>query len=107
MALRCEFNLASAVKSSRFEVPFSACLSQAKQLSLFIDMSPGVLGGSPRIAGTRIPVYMILNAIEEHGTIEGALCSYRSLSVEQVKDAVLFAANVLECPVVEYSQNPR
>jgi uncharacterized protein (DUF433 family) len=87
------------VKSKNFDISFSSVLNKAKQLSLFVDMNPDILGGTPRVAGTRIPVYMVLNAVGEHGSIEGATCSYRSLSTEQIRDAIHFAANVLESPI--------
>src|SRR3954463_9490405 len=61
-----------------FAVPFSIVLENAKQLSLFVDIDTEILGGTPRIDGTRIPVYMVLNAIEEHGSIQGAVNAYRS-----------------------------
>jgi uncharacterized protein (DUF433 family) len=82
-----------------FDVPFSSVLENAKQLSLFVDMDSEVLGGTPRVGGTRIPVYRVLNAIDEYGSIDGATIAYRSLTVEQVRDAVQFAAHVLESPV--------
>jgi uncharacterized protein (DUF433 family) len=90
---------ADTVKPKDFDVPFASVLENAKQLSLFVDMDSDVLGGTPRILGTRIPVHRVLNAIEEYGNIEGATKAYRSLTLEQVRDAVQFAAHVLEFPV--------
>ncbi len=78
-------------------VPFSSVLQRALEQSEYIDMDYGILGGSPRIANTRIPVYMILDAIEFHGDLAGAIQSYPELTIEQVRDALLFAAAVLEC----------
>jgi uncharacterized protein (DUF433 family) len=54
--------------------------------------------GRPCIAGTRIPVHLVLWAIEQHGSVEGALKSYPDLSVEQVKEALYFAETVLGSP---------
>jgi uncharacterized protein (DUF433 family) len=84
--------------AKHLEVPFYTVLQSALEQSKHIDMNYGVLGGSPRIANTRIPVYMILDAIEFHGDLAGAIKSYPELTMEQVRDAVLFAAGVLECP---------
>jgi uncharacterized protein (DUF433 family) len=62
-------------------------------------MDEEILGGTPRIAGTRIPVYMVLDAVEYYGDLEGARRSYPQLSLEQVKEAVGFAGALLEHPV--------
>jgi uncharacterized protein (DUF433 family) len=90
---------AETARPKDFEIPFFSVLENAKQLSLFVDMDPEVLGGTPRIGGTRIPVYRVLNAIDEYGSIDDATAAYRSLTVEQIHDAVQFAAHVLESPV--------
>lgn len=82
-----------------FDVPFSAALRRALEAFPSIEMDSDVLSGTPRIAGTRIPVYMILDAIEFHGDIAGVLKSYPGLTKEQVKDALSFAGAVLEHPV--------
>ena len=58
-----------------------------------------VLGGTPRIKDTRIPVYRILNAIEEYGGMAEAQLVFPSLTLEMVKDSVRFAATVLESPI--------
>lgn len=67
-------------RPKNFSFPFSSVLKKAEQLSLFVDIDPEILGGTPRIDDTRIPVYMVLNAIHEHGSIQGARRVYRSLT---------------------------
>lgn len=64
-----------------------------------IVVQQGLVGGNPCVDGTRIPVYMILDAIEFHGTLRGVLKSYPQLSADQVKDAVRFSKIVVECCV--------
>jgi uncharacterized protein (DUF433 family) len=64
-----------------------------------VSLDYSVLGGTPHIVGTRIPVFMIVDAVEYHGTLVGVLKSYPNLTVEQVKDALSFAAAVTEHPV--------
>jgi uncharacterized protein (DUF433 family) len=64
-----------------------------------ISINPDVMAGAPCITGTRIPVYVVLEAIERHGTLKGAVTSYPQLNVEQVRDALTFAKIVVECPV--------
>jgi uncharacterized protein (DUF433 family) len=87
--------------AKHLDVPFSTVLQCALEQAKFVDMDYAILGGAPRVAGTRIPVHMILDAIEFHGDLDGTIKSYPELTIEQVRDAVLFAANVLECPCVK------
>ena len=58
-----------------------------------------MLCGTPRIAGTRVPVYMVVDAVQYYGNLDGALKSYPHLTIEQVRDALSFAGAVLEQPV--------
>ena len=82
-----------------FDVPFSTTLRKALEAFPSIAMDADVICGTPRIAGTRIPVYMVLDAVQYYGTTQGALTSYPQLTLEQVKDALSFAGAVLEQPV--------
>ena len=81
-----------------FTIPFQTVLNRALQLCPSIAMDASVLSSTPRIAGTRIPVYMVLDAIRFYGTVQGALTSYPQLTSDQVKEALSFAAQVLEQP---------
>ncbi len=87
------------VRPKNFDVPFISVLENAKQLSLFVEMDGDVLGGTPRIGGTRIAVHRVLDAIDEYESLADVTKAYRSLTIEQVHDAVQFAARVLEFPV--------
>lgn len=93
----CRAKMISTAKD--FDVPFASVLREAAKHYNSIAIDDEVLGGTPRIAGTRIPVYMILDAIDYYGNLDGALKSYPHLSIEQVKEAVSFAGEVLEHPV--------
>lgn len=62
-----------------------------------IAMNDDVLGGTPRIAGTRVPLYMVVRAVRHFGSIEGAMEEY-DLTRVQVTEALAFAASVLELP---------
>jgi len=86
------------LSSKDFDVPFSTVLRKALGDFPSIDIDSDVLCGTPRIAGTRIPVYMILDAVQHYGTVQGALTSYSHLTEHQVKEALMFAAAVLEHP---------
>jgi len=94
---KCRDRFISTLKD--FEVPFCLVLQDAATEYPCIAIDDEILGGTPRIAGTRIPVYMVLDAVEYYGELEGARKSYPQLSLEQVKEAVGFAGAVLEHPV--------
>ncbi len=82
-----------------YELPLFSVFQAAAAKCRFISMDPEVMAGAPCITGTRIPVYMILDAIEFYGNLEGAIRSYPRLTLEHVQDAVSFAKLVLECPI--------
>lgn len=81
-----------------YTVSFDAVLKAALETSPLIAADPEVVLGAPRIAGTRIPVYMVLDAIGFYGTTEDVLKSYPQLTSDQVAAAIAFAALVLEQP---------
>jgi uncharacterized protein (DUF433 family) len=64
-----------------------------------ISSNRSILGGTPCIAGTRVPVYMIVEAVCHYGNLQGALEWYPQLSEDNVKDAMRFSKLVLECPI--------
>jgi uncharacterized protein (DUF433 family) len=82
-----------------FHCSVASTFEEASRAVPGITSRPGVLGGSPCVRGTRIPVYMILDAIDHYGTVDGALKSYPKLTKEQVRDAIRFAKSVMERPV--------
>ena len=61
-----------------------------------IRMDPKVLGGAPCIAGTRIPVYAILQLVEAGYSHKRILKSFPSLSAEDLEAALRFSAIVME-----------
>jgi uncharacterized protein (DUF433 family) len=65
-----------------------------------ISIDPDVMTGAPCIGGTRIPVYMVLDAVEHYGSLDVGQ-SYAGLTPQQVKDAIGFAKLVVECPIGE------
>jgi uncharacterized protein (DUF433 family) len=84
-----------------YEYPLSVVYRRAAQKYSQISIDPERKAGAPCIVGTRIPVYMVLDALEEHGSIDGVRKSYPGLTVEQIRDAIGFARFVLECPIDE------
>ena len=89
-----------------FDVSLRTVLERAAEQFEHIALDKEILGGTPRIANTRIPIYKILDAVDYYGNLEGALKSYPQLSLEQVKEAMAFAGQVLEHPVDDKSENP-
>lgn len=82
-----------------YALPLSEVFETAAKECPAINIDPSVMAGAPCIVGTRIPVYGVLDAIEHHGTLDGVLKSYPRLSIDQVKEAVMFAKLVVECPL--------
>ena len=90
----------SAVDEVRaYSLPVSESFQIAMSDYPAVSVNPDVMSGAPCVDGTRIPVYMILDAVEHHGSLHGALESYPNLTAEQVKDAIGFAKIVVECPL--------
>ncbi len=82
-----------------YAVPLAEVFRTAAKECPFVSIDPDVVAGAPCIAGTRIPVYGVLDALENHGTVDGVLQSYPRLTNDQVKNALLFAKLVVECPL--------
>ncbi len=60
--------------------------------SQYITSDPGILGGKPRIAGTRISVELILEQLALGDTIDDLLYAYPQLTREQILAALAFAS---------------
>jgi uncharacterized protein (DUF433 family) len=58
-----------------------------------IEMNPEVMLGKPVIAGTRIPVELILRRISQGASEQDVLTSYPHLTCEDIRAAVAFAAD--------------
>lgn len=59
-----------------------------------IVSDPAILGGKPVVAGTRIPVYLILELLEADYDIEKVVKEYPSLCEEDVRAALHFASQL-------------
>lgn len=80
-----------------FDSPLREAFQKAATSCASVAIDDDVLGGTPRVAGTRIPLYMVLRAIRHFGDIDGAINEY-AITREQVSDALAYAAAVLEQP---------
>jgi len=61
----------------------------------YIDRDPSILGGKPKICGTRISVELILGRLGEGWSIEQLLEAYPDLKREQIQACQAFAAEAL------------
>ena len=60
-----------------------------------IISDPTILSGKPVVAGTRIPVSLILNLLAHGYDIECVLTTYPLLTAEDVQAALLYSAKFL------------
>jgi len=65
-----------------------------------IQSDPSVMMGKPVIAGTRVPVEIILEKLAAGETIEQILEAHPRLTREGIRAALSFAAEVLRADVV-------
>ena len=65
-----------------------------------IESNPSIMMGKPVIAGTRIPVELILEKFAAGETIEQLLEEYPRLTEEGVRAALYFASQALRADVV-------
>ena len=60
-----------------------------------ISADPAVHHGDPCIAGTRVPVSVIVGSVAEGDTFEQILTSYPQVTREDIQAALLFAAEAV------------
>lgn len=58
----------------------------------FIIRHPDICGGEPVVKGTRVTIRTILASLAEGSTIEEILADFPTLSEEQVRAVIAFAA---------------
>ncbi len=61
-----------------------------------ISSDPDILHGKPCIKGTRIPVYLIVSLVAEGESMENIIKDYPSLTPEDIKAALRYAAKLSE-----------
>ncbi|MBI4802017.1 MAG: DUF433 domain-containing protein [Elusimicrobia bacterium] len=67
----------------------------------YITINPRICHGQPCFKGTRIMVYLVLELLEAGETPEQILKSYPSVSIDSIKAALHFAAELIKTE--EYS----
>jgi len=60
-----------------------------------IERRPDVMLGKPVIKGTRIPVELIVRKLGEGASMEDLLDGYPTLTREDIREALLYAADTL------------
>ena len=61
-----------------------------------IKSDPEICHGKPCIKGTRIPVYLIVSLIAEGEDIETIIKDYPSITPDDIKAAIKYAARLCE-----------
>ena len=69
-----------------------------------ISADPGVLHGQARIRGTRIPVSLILGCLAEGMTEQEILDEYPTLTVEGIRAAAAYGAELAGEQILPLSQ---
>ena len=69
-------------------------------MSALIEIRPEVMMGKPCLAGTRIPVYLILEKLAGGETTEQILAAYPQITRDHVSAALQYAANLATDEIV-------
>jgi uncharacterized protein (DUF433 family) len=65
-------------------------------INQYIEIDPKRCNGKPIIAGTRIPITVILDQLGETGSIEKLLTKYPELTKAQIKGVLEFCHSLIE-----------
>ncbi|MBI3194717.1 MAG: DUF433 domain-containing protein [Ignavibacteriae bacterium] len=65
-----------------------------------IIIDPEIMDGLPILQGTRFPVYIIIEMLEEGSSFEDIKQEYPFLSNEQIKSAIHYAAQLVAEPTL-------
>lgn len=61
-----------------------------------VKRDPAILSGQPCIAGTRIPVYLVLGMLSGGDTAEAIAGAFPSITAADVRACLQYAADVIE-----------
>lgn len=70
----------------------------AERVDNSVMLDPDIMGGSPVVAGTRIPISFVLSTLltEEREAVELVQAVYPQLTAEQIKAAIRFVCELME-----------
>jgi uncharacterized protein (DUF433 family) len=63
---------------------------------LRISIDPNIMGGKACIAGTRVPVHIILGHLGSGATVKELLAGYPFLTEADIRAAMAYAADLVE-----------
>jgi uncharacterized protein (DUF433 family) len=66
----------------------------------FIESTPGILAGKPRLKGTRIAVSLVLGYLASGSTVDEIIREYPDLTPEQIRACLDYARELAEFEVV-------
>ena len=69
-------------------------LAQQDKLLSMIEINPEIMDGLPCVRGTRVPVYVILELLQEGHSFETIQKEHPNLSKDKIKAALHFAGLV-------------
>ncbi len=69
---------------------------QNQEIFQRILSDPDICHGKPCVKGTRIPVYLIVSLVAEGESVESIIEDYPSLTPEDIKAAISYAAKLCE-----------
>lgn len=68
----------------------------AKEIAAGITVDPEVMVGKPVIAGTRLPVELVLAKLAANPDLDAFFLNYPELTVDDVRAALRFAATTVQ-----------
>ena len=89
----------ATVSYSRYGMPLHLAFERASGQYPAITIDPDMQAGAPCVAGSRVQVFMVLDALQALSSIDAVRQHwYPDLSEQQIKDAIGFAKSVIEDP---------
>lgn len=70
----------------------------------YINVDPNIMGGTPVIAGTRVPISVILYRLKEGYNLEQIHDMYRHVSIKLLQKVIEELAENLSLPVAKNDQ---
>ena len=65
-------------------------------MNQYISIDPRICNGKPVIAGTRIPVTVVLDQLADTGSIQNVVKLYPELTPEQITAALQYCHSVID-----------
>lgn len=72
------------------------------QIQERIEIRPDIMLGKPVVKGTRIPVELLIRKLGEGASIDDLLDAYPNLTKEDVRAALIYAADTLGSETIVY-----